>query len=64
MNELNEKIGEAEWSQPKQVETSPADPGAARVYERPARSAPPLTIILVLLILAILAAILFFQFIR
>jgi hypothetical protein len=61
---LNEKEGEAEWLQPRHGETSPADPGSVRVYERPARSSPPLTIILVLLILSVLAAILFFQFIR
>lgn len=63
MIEPEEKNQEIAKSYEEQVNTDGTSSPGARIYERPTRS-PVLTFMIVLLILAIVAAVLFFQFIR
>jgi hypothetical protein len=64
MNEQNEWQRETARPQREQFKTATSTPEGVRVYERPARRSPTLVFVIVLLILALLAAMLFFQFIR
>jgi hypothetical protein len=64
MNEQNDWKSEAERPQIEQRHMGTPGPGGVRVYDRPARRSSPMIFIIVFLILAALAAILFFQFIR
>jgi hypothetical protein len=65
MNEQNERESESEMERPQSeiFETPALRSDGVRVYERPTKSSP-LIFIIVLLVLAVLAAVLFFQFIR